>query len=46
VQTVGFVTGNTYEFSSQNPEIEVDARDAPELLRTSGFSVVADLLPD
>lgn len=37
---VGLVTGQTYEFSSQNPEIEVDARDAPELLRTSSFAAV------
>jgi hypothetical protein len=40
IQTVGLVTGQTYEFSSQSPQIEVDARDAPELLRTSTFAVI------
>ena len=40
IQTVGLVTGHAYEFSGQNPESEVDARDAPELLRTSSFAAV------
>jgi hypothetical protein len=34
------VTGRPYEFSSQNPESEVDARDAAELVKTSTFAVV------
>ena len=41
IQTVGRVTGQTYEFSSESPENEVDARDARELVQTSSFAVVA-----
>ena len=40
IRTVGGVTGRPYEFSSQNPESEVDARDAAELVKTSTFAVV------
>jgi hypothetical protein len=42
IQTVGRVTGQTYEFSTQTPESEVDARDAAELMQTSRFAVVAE----
>jgi hypothetical protein len=41
IQTVGSVSGQTYEFSSQMPEREVDARDAAELMKSLSFSVVA-----
>jgi len=42
IRTIGRVSGQTYEFSNQTPESEVDARDAAELVQTSNFAVVAE----
>jgi hypothetical protein len=42
IRAVGLVSGKSYEFSSQTPESQVDARDAPELLQTSSFALVAE----
>jgi hypothetical protein len=42
IRTIGQVSGQPYEFSSQTPEREVDARDAAELVKTSTFTVAAE----
>jgi len=40
VRVRGPVTGNTYEFSTEQPTRSVDARDADALLRTQYFTRV------
>ena len=37
VKIAGAATGTTYEFSSLNPEVYVDPRDASEFLKTLDF---------
>jgi hypothetical protein len=37
IRAVGRVTGDFYEFSTDRPERDVDARDAVELLKTPDF---------
>jgi hypothetical protein len=39
IRAVGRVTGNVYEFSSASPEMDVDARDAAELLKAPDFAL-------
>ena len=39
IRAVGRVTGNVYEFSSASPEMDVDARDAVELLKATDFAL-------
>ena len=34
---VGYISGAIYEFSEQDPEIDVDARDAAELIKSPSF---------
>lgn len=39
IHVVGSITGKPYSFTTSEQEIEVDAHDAPTLLRTQSFVV-------